>query len=100
VLTVGHDADEANGNDGGRRSLLDAPMPLRTSADATRRAPQTNPRRSDPNTGERQRFYPAFLPAWARNSPFHGDRACRLDASYDLLRQSGILQGSWAPAED
>lgn len=31
---------------------------------------------------------------------FRGDRACRLDASYDLLRmlrQSGILDGSWAP---
>ena len=31
---------------------------------------------------------------------FRDDRACRLDASYDLLRmlrQSGILPGSWAP---
>jgi hypothetical protein len=32
---------------------------------------------------------------------FRDDRACHLDASYDLLRmlrQSGILPGSWAPA--
>ena len=33
---------------------------------------------------------------------FRGNRACRLDASYDLLRmlrQSGMLEGSWAPAQ-
>ena len=33
------------------------------------RAPRVNDRRVDPDTGERQRFSSAILPAWARKSP-------------------------------
>ena len=32
-------------------------------------APRVNDRRVDPDTGERQRFSSAILPAWARKSP-------------------------------
>jgi putative transposase len=33
------------------------------------RAPRVNDKRVDPETGERQRFSSAILPAWARKSP-------------------------------
>jgi hypothetical protein len=33
------------------------------------RAPRVNDQRTDPATGERKRFAPAILPAWARKSP-------------------------------
>jgi putative transposase len=32
-------------------------------------APRVNDRRVDPDSGERQRFASAILPAWARKSP-------------------------------
>src|SRR3974390_3528272 len=32
-------------------------------------APRVNDKRTDPGTGERQRFSSALLPPWARNSP-------------------------------
>src|SRR5271166_259976 len=41
-----------------------------TAAGAVRvKAPRVNDRRVDPDTGERQRFSSAILPAWARKSP-------------------------------
>ncbi len=33
------------------------------------KAPRVNDKRVDPDTGERQRFSSAILPAWARKSP-------------------------------
>lgn len=114
MLTVVHDAQEANDDAGSRRSLLDEIVrdgarqmlaaalraevaayveqfadqldedgrrlvvrnryrhgrEVLTAAGAvTVRAPRVNDRRVDPDTGERQRFSSAILPAWARKSP-------------------------------
>jgi transposase-like protein len=114
MLTVVHDAQEANDKTTGRRSLLDEIVrdgarqmlavalkaeiaayveqfadqldengrrlvvrngyhqarEVLTAAGAVEvKAPRVNDRRVDPDTGERQRFSSAVLPAWARKSP-------------------------------
>jgi hypothetical protein len=46
------------------------PRTVVTSAGAVEvKAPRVNDKRTDPETGERQRFSSAILPAWARRSP-------------------------------
>jgi hypothetical protein len=46
------------------------PRMVVTSAGAVEvKAPRVNDKRTDPETGERQRFSSAILPAWARRSP-------------------------------
>ena len=42
---------------------------LTAAGAVTVKAPRVNDRRVDPDTGERQRFSSAILPAWARKSP-------------------------------
>jgi putative transposase len=115
MLTVVHDADSANDNDGdagrslldeivrdGARQMLAAALKAEIAAyidahahlvdEAGHRlvvrngyhderevltaagavpvkAPRVNDKRVDPETGQRQRFSSAILPAWARKSP-------------------------------
>jgi len=46
------------------------PREVLTSAGAVEvTAPRVNDRRTDPDTGERQRFASAILPAWCRKTP-------------------------------
>jgi putative transposase len=137
MLTVVHDAESANDNDGGAgRSLLDeivrdgAPQMLEAAlkaevADYIERfadqldanghrlvvrngyhqqrevvtaagavsvmAPRVNDKRVDPDSGERQRFASAILPAWARKSP-------QITEVLPLLYLHGLSSGDFGPA--
>jgi len=137
LLTVVHDADCANENDGaGRRSLLDEivrdgarqmlaaalkaevaayidahahdvdknghrlvvrngchqPREVRTAAGAVAvRAPRVNDKRVDADTGVRQRFSSAILPAWARKSP-------QMSEVLPLLYLHGLSTSDFGPA--
>ncbi len=63
-----------------------------TAAGAVRvKAPRVNDRRVDPDTGERQRFSSAILPAWARKSP-------QMSEVLPLLYLHGLSSGDFAPA--
>jgi putative transposase len=55
------------------------------------RAPRVNDKRVDPDTGERQRFSSAILPAWARKSP-------QMAEVLPLLYLHGLSSGDFAPA--
>jgi transposase-like protein len=137
LLTVVHDADCANENDGGgRRSLLDeivrdgarqmlaAALKAEVAAyidahadevdENGRRlvvrngyhherevltaagavvvsAPRVNDKRTDSDTGERQRFSSAILPAWARKSP-------QMSEVLPLLYLHGLSTSDFGPA--
>jgi len=137
MLTVVHDAESANDNDGGAgRSLLDeivrdgARQMLEAAlkaevADYIERfadqldanghrlvvrngyhqqrevvtaagavsvmAPRVNDKRVDPDSGERQRFASAILPAWARKSP-------QITEVLPLLYLHGLSSGDFGPA--
>jgi transposase-like protein len=137
MLTVVHDAESANDNDGGAgRSLLDeivrdgarqmleaalkaevaayigrfvnqvdedghrlvvrngyhAEREVLTAAGAVAvRAPRVNDKRVDPDSGERQRFSSAILPAWARKSP-------QVTEVLPLLYLHGLSTGDFGPA--
>jgi len=54
-------------------------------------APRVNDRRVDPDTGERQRFSSAILPAWARKSP-------QMAEVLPLLYLHGLSSGDFVPA--
>jgi transposase-like protein len=54
-------------------------------------APRVNDRRVDPDTGERQRFSSAILPAWARKSP-------QMSEVLPLLYLHGLSSGDFGPA--
>jgi putative transposase len=54
-------------------------------------APRVNDRRLDPDTGERQRFSSAILPAWARKSP-------QMSEVLPLLYLHGLSSGDFGPA--
>ncbi len=54
-------------------------------------APRVNDRRVDPDSGERQRFASAILPAWARKSP-------RMTEVLPLLYLHGLSTGDFGPA--
>ncbi|MBO0759143.1 MAG: IS256 family transposase [Bradyrhizobiaceae bacterium] len=63
-----------------------------TAAGAVRvKAPRVNDRRIDPDTGRRQRFSSAILPAWARKSP-------QVAAVLPLLYLHGLSTGDFGPA--
>ena len=63
-----------------------------TAAGAVRvRVPRVNHKRVDPDSGERQRFCSAILPAWARKSPQVGE-------VLPLLYLHGLSSGDFAPA--
>ena len=136
MLTVVHDAQEANDDACNRRSLLDEivrdgarPMlaaalraevaayveqfadqldedgrrlvvrnwyhhgreVLTAAGGVTVRAPRVNDRRVDRDTGERQRFSSAILPAWARKSP-------QISEVLPLLYLHGLSTGDFGPA--
>lgn len=137
MLTVVHDTDEANANDGGLgRSLLDEIVrdgarqmlaaalqaevaayveqfadhldengrrlvvrnghhqerEVLTAAGAvTVTAPRVNDKRIDADTGERQRFSSAILPAWARKSP-------QMTEVLPLLYLHGLSTSDFGPA--
>ena len=55
------------------------------------KAPRVNDKRVDPQTGERQRFSSAILPAWARKSP-------QMTEVLPLLYLHGLSSGDFAPA--
>jgi transposase-like protein len=54
-------------------------------------APRVNDKRVDPDTGERQRFSSAILPAWARKSP-------QMTEVLPLLYLHGLSTGDFGPA--
>ena len=54
-------------------------------------APRVNDRRVDPDTGERQRFSSAILPAWARKSP-------QMSEVLPLLYLHGLSTSDFVPA--
>jgi putative transposase len=54
-------------------------------------APRVNDRRVDPETGERQRFWSAILPAWSRKSP-------KVTEVLPLLYLHGLSSLDFAPA--
>ena len=63
-----------------------------TSAGAVKvQAPRVNDKPTDPETGERQRFSSAILPAWARRSP-------KMTEVLPLLYLHGLSSGDFAPA--
>jgi putative transposase len=55
------------------------------------KAPRVNDGRVDPDTGERQRFSSAILPAWARKSP-------QMTEVLPLLYLHGLSSGDFGPA--
>src|SRR6185437_4917454 len=55
------------------------------------KAPRVNDRRVDPDTGERQRFSSAILPAWARKSP-------QMSEVLPLLYLNGLSTSDFGPA--
>ena len=55
------------------------------------KAPQVNDKRIDPDTGERQRFSSAILPAWVRNSP-------QMNEVLPLLYLHGLSTSDFGPA--
>ncbi|WP_433662310.1 IS256 family transposase [Nocardia sp. CA-128927] len=63
-----------------------------TAAGAVRvKAPRVNDKRVDPESGERQRFSSAILPAWARKSP-------QVAEVLPLLYLHGLSTGDFGPA--
>src|ERR1700739_112477 len=64
---------------------------LTAAGAVTVRAPRVNDRRVAPETGERQRFSSAILPAWARKSP-------QVTEVLPLLYLHGLSTGDFAPA--
>src|ERR1700739_4062106 len=55
------------------------------------KAPRVNDKRVDPDSGERQRFSSAILPAWARKSP-------QMAEVLPLLYLHGLSSGDFGPA--
>ncbi|MEU8799786.1 IS256 family transposase [Spirillospora sp. NPDC048819] len=68
------------------------PREVLTSAGAIEvKVPRVNDRRTDPVTGERQRFSSAILPPWARKTP-------RVSEVLPLLYLHGLSSGDFVPA--
>ena len=68
------------------------PREVLTSAGAIEvTAPRVNDKRTDPDTGERQRFASAILPAWARKTP-------KITEVLPLLYLHGLSSGDFVPA--
>jgi len=68
------------------------PREVLTSAGAVEvTAPRVNDRRTDPETGERQRFSSAILPAWCRKTP-------KITEVLPLLYLHGLSTGDFVPA--
>src|SRR6266516_1478816 len=68
------------------------PRTVLTSAGAVEvTAPRVNDKRTDPATGERNRFGSAILPAWARKTP-------QISEVLPLLYLHGLSSGDFVPA--
>ncbi|MFD2495131.1 IS256 family transposase, partial [Amycolatopsis jiangsuensis] len=68
------------------------PREVLTSAGAVEvTAPRVNDKRVDPETGQRQRFASAILPAWARKTP-------KITEVLPLLYLHGLSSGDFVPA--
>jgi transposase-like protein len=68
------------------------PREVLTSAGAVEvTAPRVNDKRTDPQTGERQRFSSAILPPWARKTP-------KITEVLPLLYLHGLSSGDFVPA--
>ena len=68
------------------------PREVLTSAGAVAvTVPRVNDKRTDPETGERQRFSSAILPAWARKTP-------KITEVLPLLYLHGLSSGDFVPA--
>jgi putative transposase len=74
----------------GHRDQLQWSKPKPPGA-VTIRAPRVNDKRVDPDSGERQRFCSAILPAWARKSP-------EVNEVLPLLYLHGLSSGESGPA--
>jgi putative transposase len=83
------------GEDGRRlvvRNGFHLPREVLTSAGAVEvTAPRVNDKRTDPATGERQRFSSAILPPWARKTP-------KITEVLPLLYLHGLSTGDFVPA--
>jgi putative transposase len=81
--------------DGRRLVVRNGHHAERTVATATGpvpvKAPRVNGKRVDPDTGERHRFSPAILPAWARKTP-------KTSEVLPLLYLHGLPAGDFVPA--
>ncbi|MCH9667826.1 MAG: IS256 family transposase [Actinomycetia bacterium] len=68
------------------------PREVLTAAGAVEvKAPRVNDRRIDPDSGQRQRFFSAILPAWARKSP-------QISEVLPLLYLHGLSTSDFGPA--
>ena len=68
------------------------PREVLTSAGAVEvTAPRVNDKRTDPATGERERFSSAILPPWARKTP-------KITGVLPLLYLHGLSSGDFVPA--
>jgi len=83
---------DANGRRLVVRNGSHQPREVLTSAGAVGvTAPRVNDKRTDPGTGERQRFSSAILPAWARKTP-------KITEVLPLLYLHGLSSGDFVPA--
>src|SRR5512135_1460743 len=89
-------AHAAERDENGRRLVVrngsHQPREVLTSAGAVQvTAPRVNDKRTDPATGERQRFSSAILPPWARKTP-------QISEVLPLLYLHGLSTGDFVPA--
>ena len=83
---------DANGRRLVVRNGSHQPREVLTSAGAIGvTAPRVNDKRTDPATGERQRFSSAILPPWARKTP-------KITEVLPLLYLHGLSSGDFVPA--
>jgi transposase-like protein len=83
---------DANGRRLVVRNGSHQPREVLTSAGAVGvTAPRVNDKRTDPGTGERQRFSSAILPAWVRKTP-------KITEVLPLLYLHGLSSGDFVPA--
>jgi len=89
-------AHAAERDENGRRLVVrngyHQPREVLTSAGAVEvTVPRVNDKRTDPDTGERQRFSSAILPPWARKTP-------KITEVLPLLYLHGLSSGDFVPA--
>ena len=89
-------AHAAERDEDGRRLVVrngfHQPREVLTSAGAVEvTAPRVNDKRTDPQTGERERFSSAILPPWARKTP-------KITEVLPLLYLHGLSTGDFVPA--
>ena len=87
-----HAAERENGRRLVVRNGYHQPREVLTSAGAVEvTVPRVNDKRTDPATGERQRFSSAILPPWARKTP-------KITEVLPLLYLHGLSSGDFVPA--